>query len=342
MNKCLNCNQETNNAKFCSISCQLQFQNEERCNKRYGIFKNFIVRCDKCGVEFITNEREKLFPQKEKYYCSRKCANSKIISKETKELIRKSLQKSHTVSIICKQCNKNFEVVYKRREQLFCSKNCAAIWRNTQCNRIKKSQFKIKKEKDINKITFIYTLEYPMGDIRYVGKSDFPQARLKDHIKEAKQRNKSHKDKWINSLGERPILNIIEETTYEHWQNREIFWIKYYKDKGFNLVNGTDGGEGSNGFLGRIHTTENRKKFSNNKLGTKSSQETIKKLSGENNGRCKLKDDEVRNIFHMFYHEHKNYKEIADKHNINKEYVRQIISGRKRKNIFNEFNNIIH
>ncbi len=344
MNTCLNCNRETNNNKFCSISCQLQFQNEERCSKRYGAFKNFRVKCAKCGNDITIEEREKLFPQKKKYYCSRGCANSRVHSDSTKEQIRRALKKDNFVQLVCKQCGKEFAVLFKNRRHLFCSRSCAAIFKNsTRAKSPKKPPLRIKQvaEKNTNKLTFIYALEYPEGNIRYIGKSDSPQTRLKNHIQEAKQRNKNHRDKWINSLSELPFLKIIEETTYGQWQEREMFWIKYYKDKGFNLVNGTNGGEGSNGFKGRTHTIENRKKFSENRLGEKTSQETKDKLSGENSGRCKLKDDEVRNIFRLFYNEQKSTSEISKKYNINKHYINQMLSGKKRKKIFNEFNKLI-
>lgn len=324
MNKCLNCGIETANNKFCSISCQNKFQNTEKSNVKFGLFKEFTVKCERCGKEYIVNEREKLFPQKEKYFCSRSCANKRVLSEETKEKIRKTLTKNDTVKIVYKQCNKECETTFKNN------------------NKTIKPKIKIKKEKDINKITFIYSLEYPIGNIRYIGKSDFPQKRLKDHIKETKQRNKSHKDKWINSLCELPTLKIIEQTTYEHWQNREIYWIKYYKDKGFNLVNGTDGGEGSNGFKGKTHTKENIEKFASKLRGRIQPQEIKDKVSGENNGRCKLKDNDIREIFNMFFNEYKTPKEISEKYNVNEKYVYHLISGRKRKNIFNEFNNITH
>ena len=61
MNKCINCGKRTNNNKFCSISCQNKYQGKDRANKKYGEIKDFIVKCEKCGKEFIVNEREKLF-----------------------------------------------------------------------------------------------------------------------------------------------------------------------------------------------------------------------------------------------------------------------------------------
>lgn len=130
MNKCLNCGIETVNNKFCSISCQNKFQNTEKANIKYGLFKNFIVKCERCGKEYTVNEREKLFPQEEKYFCSRGCANKRVLSEETKEKIKKTLTKNNTVKLLCKQCNKEFEIPYRKRMQLFCGRSCTILWRN--------------------------------------------------------------------------------------------------------------------------------------------------------------------------------------------------------------------
>ena len=51
---------------------------EKRLNNKLGEIKIFKVNCEKCKSEFEVNEREKQFPLKEKYYCSRSCANSRI------------------------------------------------------------------------------------------------------------------------------------------------------------------------------------------------------------------------------------------------------------------------
>lgn len=339
MNNCLNCGGETNNKKFCSISCQNKFQNPGRSDKKFGVFKSFIVKCHKCGKNFEVIERENLFPKKKIYYCGRGCANSRIHSQETKDNIRKSLQKNNVVKITCKQCDKEFEVTYGERKRMFCSRSCASKWINMiiKLNKGTKPHFRVKKPKDLNKKTFIYTLEYPTGNIKYVGKSDNPNKRLRKHIKEAKYRNKNHRDKWINSLSESPLLNVIEETTYEHWQDREIYWINFYKEKGFILVNGTDGGEGSNGFKGRTHSQKTKDKLSKLAMGRIPSKETIDKLSGENSGRCKIKDDEVMEIFRLYYEQKISYQEIARQYNINKKYIYQLVTGKERKNIFNKY-----
>jgi len=54
----------------------------ERWNIKLGLFRDFEVLCSKCNNSIIINEREKTFPKKEKYFCSRKCANSRTQTKE--------------------------------------------------------------------------------------------------------------------------------------------------------------------------------------------------------------------------------------------------------------------
>lgn len=44
--------------------------------KRLGALKTFQVDCFACHNKFFVKEREKKFPIKEKYFCSRSCANS--------------------------------------------------------------------------------------------------------------------------------------------------------------------------------------------------------------------------------------------------------------------------
>jgi hypothetical protein len=43
---------------------------------QFGELRNYNVTCENCNTSFIVEEREKLHPQKESYYCNRSCANS--------------------------------------------------------------------------------------------------------------------------------------------------------------------------------------------------------------------------------------------------------------------------
>jgi group I intron endonuclease len=142
---------------------------------------------------------------------------------------------------------------------------------------------------------YIYTLRDPKTEkVRYVGKTiQNPKERLYSHIREAKRNRKSYRDKWILQVlarDQRPIIEVIEESNEENWQERERFWIAEYKERGYNLTNVTKGGEGLHGYK---FSKEHKQKLSdalkgNNRwLGKKHTEETKRKMSknmrGENN-----------------------------------------------------------
>ncbi len=134
MNKCLGCRKSVIN-KYCSVSCQNKHMGYLKANNKYGIIKEFKVKCNCCGCEIKISEREKIFPKKERYFCSRSCSNKRKHSNETKEKIANSLKKNLSIqkrvnerkialSKNCLQCNK--ETINIK----FCSKRCSAIWKN--------------------------------------------------------------------------------------------------------------------------------------------------------------------------------------------------------------------
>jgi len=146
--------------------------------------------------------------------------------------------------------------------------------------------------------TYIYSLSFPEGNIRYIGKSDEPKKRLRSHIYEAK-RNKwnSYKNNWIRQLlaeGNKPIVNIIEEVDDEKWAESEIYWIAQFKVWNFDLVNIAKGGQGI-----KFYTEEIRKKISESLNGIKRSEETKEKMSkaakGNKNSLGKVLSDETKN-----------------------------------------------
>ena len=59
-----------------------------------GELKLFKVYCHKCKKLFEVEEHENKFPTKEIYFCSRRCANIRIQSEETKNKISKSTSKA--------------------------------------------------------------------------------------------------------------------------------------------------------------------------------------------------------------------------------------------------------
>jgi group I intron endonuclease len=99
------------------------------------------------------------------------------------------------------------------------------------------------------KTTFIYTIADENGNIRYVGKSNNPQRRIHQHLREGKN---SHKYNWLQSIKKRgffPVVEILDEVPVNDWETHEIYWISQFKAWGFNLVNKCDGGIGPNGSI---------------------------------------------------------------------------------------------
>ena len=149
--------------------------------------------------------------------------------------------------------------------------------------------------------TFIYALIDPRNfEVRYIGKSDDPALRLRSHVYTSKEKKKNiHKANWIKQLlsfGLFPILQIIEECDESIWEEREKYWISFYKkNMKNNLVNITEGGEGGATFKGKFHSQEAKKKIGIASLGRNlgrvawnrgilCSQENIKKLSESHKG----------------------------------------------------------
>lgn len=90
--KCKHCNVEFNftrttekanhsrhckdNPKRLESYKKMKSSTNERFDRDLGVVKDFEVTCECCGIQFIVEEREKLFPSKQQYFCSRNCANS--------------------------------------------------------------------------------------------------------------------------------------------------------------------------------------------------------------------------------------------------------------------------
>lgn len=106
------------------------------------------------------------------------------------------------------------------------------------------------------KKTIIYTLEDPRNNtVKYIGITTNTLAnRLSHHCSCLKRNN--YKINWIRQLKKLNLKPIIKELdvcdTFKEALYFERYWIKQFKSWGFNLVNSTEGGEGS---LGYKHTS---------------------------------------------------------------------------------------
>ena len=124
------------------------------------------------------------------------------------------------------------------------------------------------------KIPQIYILIDPItNDVRYVGKTvSLLQKRLWNHCRD---KSITHKTSWIKSLKEnglKPLIRTVELCNENELNDREIYWIYYFR-KIYNLTNLTDGGDGLP--IGFKHSVDTKKKIS----------ESSKK---ENNGKFKI------------------------------------------------------
>lgn len=108
----------------------------------------------------------------------------------------------------------------------------------------------------------IYKLIHPDTlEIRYIGKTkESLKRRLNKHIHNRK--NNTKVNKWIRKLisnKKYPIIELIEKCSFDTWERREKYWIKYYSSK-YNLMNISPGGD--TGSLGYKHTEEAKKRIS--------------------------------------------------------------------------------
>jgi len=152
---------------------------------------------------------------------------------------------------------------------------------------------------------FIYALKEPdTGEIRYIGKAKNPQKRLSAHLSRAvSDRRVSHKNSWVMSLLNRrlrPILEIIDEVSEEDWGPIEAAYIQFYREEGFDLVNGTFGGDGiamrgdKHPMFGKHHSQETKEKLSKVKTGIPLPETARKKLVGNKNALNSNRTEENR------------------------------------------------
>lgn len=136
--------------------------------------------------------------------------------------------------------------------------------------------------------TFIYALCEPgTRKVRYIGKSNNPTRRFKEHLRLSSQA-KTHLGCWLRlvlSAGETPAVVVLREVPEEHWGSAEERYIRLARGLGMKLVNGTDGGEGlhnpapevranmSAALKGKKHSTEHCTNISAALKGKKHSAE---------------------------------------------------------------------
>lgn len=105
MNKCLECNVETSNPKFCTLSCSAKMQARSR------VLKDRTKCCLKCGNSFQYNSTPK---QK---FCNSSCSASFSNTNRSKR----------TENKFCIQCE---SAPTNNKHAKFCSSKCSSIYRS--------------------------------------------------------------------------------------------------------------------------------------------------------------------------------------------------------------------
>jgi group I intron endonuclease len=133
---------------------------------------------------------------------------------------------------------------------------------------------------EIFEIRQIYILWDPRNNGKcYIGQAINSLKRYKyGHLSSYSLKAKTLKNSWLKSLlaqGLDPVLEILDEVPESEWPFWERYYISLYKSWGFNLMNGTLGGDGIgkgtlSGDKNPSKRPEIRKKLSEANLGVKS------------------------------------------------------------------------
>lgn len=148
----------------------------------------------------------------------------------------------------------------------------------------------------MSKKYMIYNVIDENNQIFYVGKTCNFDRRYREHLYEIKEGSNLPKhNKMRKLLNEgndlREFFNIIETDLDFHTANeREVYYIKKYSDKGYDIKNLTDGGDGSIDSIPYI-----KQRLSEVHLGAKRSEETRRKISEAKKGK-KFTEEHRRNL----------------------------------------------
>ena len=139
----------------------------------------------------------------------------------------------------------------------------------------------------MKKIIYIYSLKDPSTyQVKFIGKTIDVKRRLKEHTKPYNLKTNSLKNNWLKhiiGLGLYPIMEILDECDKSNWEERERYWINYYRELGFDLKNMTNDGEGTDGAIRsehfKVNLSKKRKGINNPYYGKKHPKEIIKKIA---------------------------------------------------------------
>jgi hypothetical protein len=94
--------------------------------------------------------------------------------------------------------------------------------------------------------TYIYVLIDPRDSApKYIGKADDLKERLRKHLGEKTGTKKTNWLRLLFKMGLKPTIEEIDCVDKNEWQFWERHYISLYRSWGFDLKNGTDGGDGN-------------------------------------------------------------------------------------------------
>lgn len=151
--------------------------------------------------------------------------------------------------------------------------------------------------------TAIYVLVDPSTNaLRYVGKTTQPETRMKDHLR-ARSNVLSRKECWVKSLAAKiiqPEMKIMTWVPSAEADEAERTFINLFRSFGFDLVNGTDGGDGGaitdpdalrrirEAHLGSTHSDETKELMSRSQRAFWAGNEAAREAARERNLRLGL------------------------------------------------------
>jgi len=136
---------------------------------------------------------------------------------------------------------------------------------------------------------WIYALTDPrelcVSEVRYVGVTTDLTKRFADHIEASLTGKEANplKRSWIQELiskGLDPKLVVLEYGTGSSWISREQHFIRFFREVvGARLTNLTDGGDGTLGMRGHVHSEAARMKMSLSHSGKSLSDHHKKRIA---------------------------------------------------------------
>lgn len=128
----------SNHVRWCSSnttngdkgSAAIKLAEQRRQEAKYGPVTKFTPPCNVCGNPVEIFERQRQFPKKLKYFCSRRCSNTRIRTEESKQLSRESALRAHRRlgtrrslrKSRCNFCGLQIQSLYYNRK--FCNRAC--------------------------------------------------------------------------------------------------------------------------------------------------------------------------------------------------------------------------